>query len=349
MTVLQIISFDSCCKTTIAAGIGKKLLNSGRKVGYIKPVHARDKVQAADCVDAQFMKGVLEIQDDIEVLCPLHVSQEDLWKSLSEDIENFTVKIKAACDKAASGKDVLIMESPAGLQGNKVAELATTTLLEKIGGKAVLVVCYDTGYRNQELVQFAKKLGDKLIGLVINRVPEAKATSVQKEAGDYLKTENIALLGIIPESRALMGASIAEITSAIGGELLTFKEKKGELVENVMLGAMTPDSGKDYFSRLKNKAVVTRSERADMQLAALDTPVKCLIISGGKPTTSVMVKADDKKVPLIVVDKDIQEIVGGIEQALAAARFTNPGKLQVISNLMENRIDFKALNAALGY
>jgi hypothetical protein len=62
-----------------------------------------------------------------------------------------------------------------------------------------------------------------------------------------------------------------------------------------------------------------------------------------------MVKADDKKVPLIVVDKAIQDIIGGIEQALAAARFTNPGKLQVISNLMENRIDFKALNAALGY
>jgi BioD-like phosphotransacetylase family protein len=349
MTVLQIISFDSCCKTTLAAGFGKKLLNSGRKVGYIKPVHARDKGDAADCVDAEFMKGVLEIPDGVEVLCPLHVSQEDLWKSLSEDIENFTAKIKADCDKAASGKDVLIMESPAGLKGNKVAELAATTMLEKLGGKAVLMVCYDTGYKNQELVQFAKKLGDKLVGLVINRVPEAKASAVQKEAGDYLKAENIVLLGVIPESRALMGASIAEITSAIGGELLTFKEKAGDLVENVMLGAMTPDSGKDYFSRLKNKAVVTRSERADMQLAALDTQVKCLIISGGKPTTSVMVKADDKKVPLIVVDKDIQDIVGGIEQALAAARFNNRGKLQVISNLMENRIDFKALNTALGY
>ncbi len=347
MTALQIVSFDSCCKTTLAAAIGKKLLNAGKKVGYVKPLHVIEKGEKDDCPDAVFMKKALEL-DASEVLCPIHISQEDLWKSLSEDAENFGGKIKAACGKTAANRDVLLVESPGGVKGDKVAELAAVTLADKLSSKVIIVVCYSTGYRDQELIQFAKKLGDKLIGLIINRVPETKATALQKEASEFLKNENIALLGVLPESRALLGISVAEIAAAIGGDLLTSPDKAGDLVENVMLGAMTPDSGRDYFNRLKNKAVVTRSERSDMQLAALETSVKCLIISGGKPTISVMVKAEDKKVPIVVADGGIQDIVAGIERALSAAKFNNTGKLQAVTGLLEGRVDLKALNTALG-
>jgi len=348
MTALQIVSFDSCCKTTLAACIGRKLFNAGKKVGYIKPLHISDSGTDAGCSDAEFVKKALEIEESTDVLCPIHVSQEDLWQSLSEDAEDFGGKLKAACDKAAAGRDILIVESPGGIKGDKVAELAAITLADKLGSRVILVVCFSTGYRDQELVQFAKKLGDKLIGMIINRVPEMKTATVQKEAAAFLKNESLALLGVLPEGRALLGISVAELVAAVGGDLITYPEKAGDLVENVMLGAMTPDSGRDYFSRMKNKAVVTRSERSDMQLAALDTSVKCLVVSGGKPTSSVMVKAEDKKVPIIVVSKGIQDIVSNIEQALATAKFDNLGKLQAISSLLENRVDMKAISTELG-
>jgi len=348
MTALQIVSFDSCCKTALAAGIGKKLANAGNKVGYIKPVHIVVRDEKANCQDAVFIKKALELDDTVEALCPIHVSQEELWKSLSEDAESSVARIKAACEKNATGKDILIVESPGGVKGDKVAELAAATLADKLNSKVIVVVCYSTGYRNQELIQYAKKLGDKLVGLIINRVPETKTASLQREAADYLKNEGITLLGVLPESRSLMGVSIGEIAAAVGGEMITSKDKVDDLVENVMLGAMTPDSGKDYFNRLKNKAVVTRSERSDMQLAALETSVKLLIISNGKPAKSVMVKAEDKKVPVMLVSKGVQDIVAGIEQALSAARFNNAIKLKTMSSLLESKVDMKAVNAALG-
>ena len=58
-----------------------------------------------------------------------------------------------------------------------------------------------------------------------------------------------------------------------------------------------------------------------MQLAALDTSTKCLIVTKQKPSTAVMVKAEDKKVPVMVVNKDIIDIVAGLSRRLAAARF----------------------------
>lgn len=348
MTALQIISFDSCCKTALAAGIGRKLLNAGKKVGYIKPVHILSGGEKPDCADAAFMRRSLELTDAIEVICPLHIGQEELWKSLSEDASSFSARIADACHKAAAGKDVLIVESPGGVSGDKVAELAAATISEKLGSKAILVVCYQSGLRQQELVQFAQRLGDRLVGVIINRVPEGRLSDVQKEAAEHLKGANITLLGVLPESRALMGASVAEIAAAINGEIITFPDKAAELVENVMLGAMTPDSGRDYFNRLKNKAVVIRSERSDMQLAALETPVKCLVVCGSRPSASVMVKAEDKKVPVVITSSGMQEIVAGIEKAMAAAKFDSKGKLQVMGNLLESKVDLKAINTALG-
>ncbi len=72
----------------------------------------------------------------------------------------------------------------------------------------------------------------------------------------------------------MLGVTVAEISRAIDGDIILFKDKANDLVENVMLGAMSPDSARDYFSRLRNKAVVTGFQRADLQLAALETSTK---------------------------------------------------------------------------
>jgi hypothetical protein len=156
------------------------------------------------------------------------------------------------------------------------------------------------------------------------------------------------VLGVLPESRALLGVTVGEIAAAMDGEIISFKDKAGELVENVMLGAMSPDSARDYYNRMRNKVVVTRYERADMQLAALETSTKCLVVSGGRPSTSVMIKAEDKKVPVLLVDKDISEIVSGIERSLAGASFHQMQKLQAMTAILDSRFDYKALNTALG-
>jgi len=72
------------------------------------------------------------------------------------------------------------------------------------------------------------------------------------------------------------------------------------------------------------------------------------VVSGSRPSTSVMIKAEDKKVPVIVAAKDINEIVGGIERSLTGAGFQHLQKLQAMTALLDSRFDYKALNAALG-
>ena len=348
MITLQIVSYGLCGKSALCAGIGKKLVNSGKKVAYIKPLCVTGQDKPDDCSDALFISEALELGESKEQACPINISQEELWRNLSENADSFSARIKAACDAVAGGKDVLIVESPGGLKGDQVSTLACFTIAEKISTKVILLLCYSTSFKDNDFVQAAKKFGDKLAGVVINQVPEAKVSAVQAEASEYFKSQSIVLLGVIPEARALAGVSVSEVAAAVSGEIISSKDKAGDLIENVMLGAMSPDSGKDYFNRKKNKVVVTRSERADMQLAALETSTKCLIVTGNKPTASVMVKAEDKKVPVMVVNKDVKDVIAGIEQALANARFQNAQKLQAVTAILDSRFDYKALNAALG-
>ena len=116
-----------------------------------------------------------------------------------------------------------------------------------------------------------------------------------------------------------------------------------------MLGAMTPDSGLDYFSRMTNKAAIIRGERADMQLAALETSTRCLILTNNsKPQSSVISQAEDKAVPIISVKQDASGTIAGIEDALAKTSFHNPKKLRKIGDMLGHYFDFKALYSELG-
>jgi len=348
MAILQILSYEPCGKTALCAGIGKKLAGAGKKIAYIRPINITDQQPLDDCSDATFVNEALELGGNKEQMCPIRVSQEELWRSLSEDAENFASKIKATCAKAAGGADILILESPGSLKNDKVSALACYTISEKMDTRVIMLVCYSSDFKDAGILQAAAKLGDRLVGIVLDHVPESKLSKVQAEYTEFFKSKGINVLGVLPESRALLGVSVAEIAAAVGGEIISSKEKANDLVENFMLGAMTPDMVREYYNSRKNKAVVTRTERPDMQLAAIDTSTKCLIVSRTRPHATVMVKAEDKKVPVMLVDRDIPDIISGIEKAIAGARFRNVGKLQAMSAMLDNRFDYKILNAALG-
>lgn len=349
MIALQIVSYGLYGKTALCAGIGKKLINSGKKVAYIKPLHVTGQSRPEDCSDAMFVNEALELGQSKEQSCLIHITQEELWRNLSENAESFSSRIKAGCDAVAEGRDILIIESPGGIKGDQVSSLACFTIAEKTGSKVILLISYPDGFDDNNFIGDAKKFGDSLAGVVINQVPESRLSVVQGQAAECFKAQSIKLLGVIPEARALMGVSVGEVVATINGEILCSPDKAGDLIENVMLGAMSPDSGRDYFNRKRNKAVITRAERADMQLAALETSTRCLIVTGRKPNASVMVKAEDKKVPVVLVSREINEIIAGIEQALSHARFQNAQKLQAMTTILDNSFDYRMLNAALGF
>jgi len=112
---------------------------------------------------------------------------------------------------------------------------------------------------------------------------------------------------------------------------------------------MCVDSGLDYFGRKANKVVVVRNDRPDMQMAALETSTRCLVISGGgEPIDYVRFKAAEKNIPVIKTRNDTDTVIKHIEELLDSTRFHQEKKLNRLAEILAPNLDFKAICDGLG-
>lgn len=334
MAVLYVTSLQrGVGKTAICAGIGKHLLGDGKKIGFFKPLIADTKQPPIEDIDsdAVFMKQIFALEEPVDCLCPV-ISDES----------NLTSKIKEACATVSQGKDVVIVEG--------IGELSQTgrQVVETLGARVIIVESYSKVLPGARITSSCKDFWDYLLGVVLNRVPRSQLDRVRSEMSTHFGESGINVLGVLPEDRFLFTLTVAELAEHIQGEVLSCADQSAELVENLMLGAMGVDPGPQYFSRRANKAVVIRGERPDMQLAALETSTRCLVLSGNiAPTPAVLSRAEDKKVPVILAKEDVATIVASIEDALNKTRFNQEKKLPGLTEIVEPHFNFQAVYQGL--
>ena len=333
MTILYVTSLErGAGKTVICAGLGKHLLSDGKKIGFLKPIIAGSNNQSTEDADsdAAFMKHLFALEEPIDLLCPVFSDESQLRS-----------KIKEAYARVSQGKDVVIVE---GISGQSQASRG---MVETLDARVIVV----EGYSKELLkaIDSYKDFGSYLLGVVLNKVPRSRVEHVRGEMSTQFDKAGINLLGVLPEDRTLLALTMGELAEHIQGEILSGAEKSAELVENLMLGAMVVDPGPEYFGRKANKAVVVKSERPDMQLAALQTSTRCLVLTGNTaPKPVVLYQAEEKKVPIILVRDDIISIATNIENALVKARFNQENKLAKLTEIMEQHFDFQAVYKGLG-
>jgi len=263
--------------------------------------------------EVPFMKHILALDTSEDVLCP------------SPD------KIKEAYAEVSRRKDVVLVEGAPG---------ADSGLLGTLDAKVIVVAGYAADLPVAGIAGSSKKFGQRLLGVVVNKVPEKRLEQVNAQ----LAEAGIKCLGSLPETRALSALTVGEMAEHLRGEVINDSDKTAELVENIMLGAMVVGSGVDYFERKVNKAAVIRGERPDMQLAALETSTRCLVSTGDASLSEVVLhRAEEKEVPVIVAKESTSAVVEAIEAAMSRARFGQEKKLPVITGMVKETLDIKAL------
>ncbi|UCB43692.1 MAG: phosphotransacetylase family protein [Dehalococcoidales bacterium] len=314
-------------KTALSTGIGRHLLREGKKVGFFKVILGNQNQTANGTdSDAAFMQRILLLEEPVEQICPVF-----------SDSNGPPDRTKKAFDEVSKGKDVMIVEGE-----------ANPDIAKALGARVIIV---DTASESpgDALITAGKSFGDSLLGVVLNKVPEGKVEMVSRQARAKFSSEEMNVLAVLPENHALFTLTIGEVAKHIQGEFLNNADKSEELMENLMLGALTVDTGPLYYERKSNKVAILRSERSDMQLAALQTPTRCLVLSGNRtPLPQIMSQAEDKEVPIIQTEEDIATIISNIENALANNRFNQENKLPILTGLIEQHFDFPALYRGAG-
>ena len=348
MVALYITSMESSGKTALCAGIGRKLLGLGVKVGFFIPAQLLETSGTNGNEDADFIKRTFDLTESGEQLYPVRLSQIELWRSLTTEVADFTSKLKQVYRTISRNRDIVIMEGLGNLGVDKVSDLACYTIAEALEASVIIALRYTPNLDVSKIAHIGEKLGQPL-GVVINLVPKSKIEEVRLELSPLFDEAGVKIFGILPEVRSLLGVSVGELAGILDGEILTSTESADEMVESVMVGAMTLDSGAMYFNRKENKAVVVRGDRADMQLAALETSTRCLILTSNlKPLPAVVSQAQDKHVPIIMVKQDNSAAIAGIEEALIKTSFRDPRKLEIFGNVLDSYFDFEALYSELG-
>jgi BioD-like phosphotransacetylase family protein len=152
----------------------------------------------------------------------------------------------------------------------------------------------------------------------------------------------VKLFGVFPRDRALESVSVRQLIEILNGRAICCEDRLDEEVENFSIGAMDVDSALSYFRRVPNKAVITGAHRSDIQLAAMETSTKCIILTGGLPTNDVVVgKAQFKGIPLISVQDDTFTAIDRIEAAMGKTSIREKRKVARAKELIDREFDIQ--------
>jgi BioD-like phosphotransacetylase family protein len=147
----------------------------------------------------------------------------------------------------------------------------------------------------------------------------------------------------------LLAVTVGDVVSHLDGRFVAGKDFTDGLVEHFMVGGLGRDPGDLYFRTRENKAVIIRGDRPDIQMSALTTPTKCILLTKGiKPIEYVKYEAEREEVPLVVVEPDTLTTMDLLNTLQDGAQFDHPAKVERLGQLLTEHLDLPAVYAGLG-
>lgn len=354
MKALYITSIENYSgKTAVVLGLGRRLQLDGHTIGYFKPVDYEASEFAGGYAgeDVTFVRRVFNLPASPDQLRGITVTPKVFAECVGKDDPcNFAQQVKAGAEKMSSGVDVLLLEGGGSLRQGYAFGLSTPYVAEMLDASALVVVKYRGQLRVIDDVLTAQfRLQDRLLGVVINRVPDDEAEFVTETAIPFLEESGIEVFGVLPERPSLAAITVNEIGETIDGEYLIGNEQGDRLVKQIVVGAMGAQQALSRFRQLPEKAVVTSGDRTDVQLAALDTSTACLVLTGNlAPALSVVERADEQGVPILITRRSTIGAVEAIDSVFGRTRLAQADKLAFFEALMAEHIDYKRLSTKLG-
>ena len=339
-------------KNVVALGLAEKFRQEKKSVGYFKPlgplaVHADGTVTDEDAV---FFKKVLNQPEPLDVICPLVLNDQAIADMLRGTAKNARDRILSAFKSLSQGKDVVIAVSMGRLSCGLSLGYSMDQFVEDVKARVIVVARYYWPMETLDgIFQIRNLVPDYLAGVVFNRVPASKASQIEQGVRPFLKSNGIEVLGMVPDDTVLNAVPISEMAEALDGKVLCCGDRLDQLAENFSIGAMNPDAALRFFHRIPNKAVITGGDRADIQLVALQTSTRCLILTGDLyPNERILTRAEELGVPVILVAQDTSTTIEICEHLRGHLSLHSERKIARASEIIGACMDWDLLHKSVG-
>jgi BioD-like phosphotransacetylase family protein len=323
-------------RTFISLSLALKLMDMGYKVGVMKPFGTAPVQSGRESYDADalFIKETLGLDEPLDVISPFVMSYEErtlLYQGKAPDAK----KRVLAAYKAFKKKDFIIICGAGDLFEGALLGIDALSLAEDMKAKVLLVEPWRGDGSADALFGARMVLGKRYAGGVFNKVPAAMIDHVKNTVKPFLDKKGVPVYGAIPRDKFLESVTVRQLNEILNGKVLCCEDRFDELVENFLIGAMDVDSALNYFRRTLNKAVITGAHRTDIQLAALDTSTKCIILTGGFQTNEVVLgKARARGIPILTVSEDTFSVIDKIELRMGKSSIREKRKIERAKELI---------------
>ncbi len=324
MSILYVTSDrDGAGKTALATALLSKLREEGKSVGYAK-LFSRDPASDGDVAFARGLLGGGAAEGP--------APQEMSALSGGGAAEGVT----SAVATWASGLDGAVVEGPSAEVADENRSEVSAQLAEALDARVVVVLGYDARLTGERISSLVAPFGHRAAGVVVNGAPRYRRREARQALESAVSGSEIRLKGVVPEDRWMLTVTLGQVAEHLGGRWIMGEEKADCLVESFLIGGNIMDSGETYFGRSETKAVITRGDRPDIQLAALASASAGLVLTGGhEPVEYVYHEVEQQEVPLMVVPKGTKETSEALGSVLERSTAHHSDKVARFRALLE--------------
>ena len=340
-------------KSALCVGLGRHFQQDGYAIGYMRPV-TTTKTCIGECVvdkEAELMLQTLGLKDPIAAIWPVCFDLPTVEAVLRGKDEDYRKLIKDAYAQVSEDKDVVLLEGGSRCVQGLAAGISCQEISTFLRAKVLVVDKYDvaTTLVVDDLLAYKMRLGNKMLGAVLNAVPKHRLDFVQQLVVPFLEKHGVPVYAVLPLDKIFSAVTIGELAEALQGEIICRPDLADNLLENLMVGAMSVDSALKYFRRKLNLGVITGGDRPDIQLAALETSTRALILTGNmRPSPLIISRAQEAGVAIILVKYDTMTTVQRAEEVFGKPRFHQEKKIARFEHMLAERFDFAKLYQELG-
>jgi BioD-like phosphotransacetylase family protein len=337
-------------RTFLSLGLAMKLVEMGHTVGFMKPigtVPVKSAIGVHDA-DAMFIKEVLDLDEPLETITPFMQTFENQTLMYQGKIKEAQKEVLAAV-RSMKKKDFVILCGGGDFFDGSLLGLDTLSLSAALKAQVLMVEPWRGDGSVDALFGARTLLGERFAGGVLNKIPATMMDHIKETVRPFLEKKGVPVFGVIPKDKFLESTTVAQLNEILNGKVLCCENRLDEFVENFLIGAMDVDSALNYFRRTPNKAVITGAHRSDIQLAALETSTKCIILTGGFQTNEVVLgKAQARGVPILSVPDDTFSAINKIELQMGKTSIREKKKMERARELISAGFDMYGFLKKLG-
>ncbi|WP_458206254.1 phosphotransacetylase family protein [Haladaptatus sp. NG-SE-30] len=347
-TILVTGTEDSIGKTAVSLALARLAQERGLSVGYMKPKGTRLQSHVGKTLDEDPMlaRELLGLDAEMHELEPVVYSPTFIEQAIRgrENSDELREQIRTSFESLAEGTDLMIVEGGGNFTTGGIVNLTDPEVADLLDAEVLLISRYEKGSDVDDLLAAVHDVGERLSGVLFNGVANTVFDPLETDVVPFLEERGIPVLGVVPRQQDLAGVTVGDLAAELNADLLTDADTDA-FVERFLVGAMSGDKALRHLRRTKDAALITGGDRPDLHTVALEAPgVKCLILTGGfRPPGAVIGKAEEKGVPILLVQSDTLTTIERAEDVVHSGRTRDEETVERMQELLYDHADVTAL------